>query len=63
MWFIEEFYISLIFYKGDYCTMSAKIIIKQRNNRAKISSNSQDSTYLLIDKPYYVDGMRYKVDI
>ncbi|HJT46773.1 MAG TPA: hypothetical protein VJ729_01225 [Nitrososphaeraceae archaeon] len=42
--------------------MSAKIFTKQRNDLAKISS-SHGSASLLIYKAYYVDGVRYKVDL
>ena len=59
---IKEFYISLIFYKEYHCVMGAKIFTKQRNDLAKISS-SRGSASLLIDKRYYVDGVRYKVEL
>jgi hypothetical protein len=60
---IEEFYISLIFYKAYHCLMNAKIFTKQTNDLAKISRSSPGNASLLIDKPNYVDGVRYKVEL
>jgi hypothetical protein len=43
--------------------MTSNIVIKQKHNEEKkILSNGSDSVYSLIDKPYYVDAVRYKVD-
>ena len=43
--------------------MNSKIVIKEKNiQEKKIYSNRSDSVYSLIDKPYYVDAMRYKVE-
>jgi hypothetical protein len=42
--------------------MTSNIVIKKENGTKKISLNRSDSFYSLIDKPYYVDAMHYKVD-
>jgi hypothetical protein len=38
--------------------MTSNIVIKKENDTKKIS----DSFYSLIDKPYYIEAMYYKVD-
>ena len=43
--------------------MSHNIVIKQKNmQETKTSGNRSDTVYSLIDKPYYVDAIRYKVE-
>ena len=43
--------------------MSHNIVIKQKNiQETKRSANRSDAVYPLIDKPYYVDAIRYKVE-
>ena len=42
--------------------MSNNIVIRQGHlKQRKTSSNRSDTVYSLIDKPYYVDAIRYKV--
>ena len=42
--------------------MTNNIVIKKENGSRKTSSNRSDSFYSLIDKPYYVEAIHYKVD-
>jgi hypothetical protein len=42
--------------------MTSNIVIKKENDTKKISLNRSDSFYSLIDKPYYIEAMYYKVD-
>jgi hypothetical protein len=45
--------------------MITNILIKKRHDEIttkRITSNDKDSIYSLVDKPYYVDGLLYKVD-
>ena len=42
--------------------MTNNIVIKQKHNEdKKMLSNRSESVYSLVDKPYYVDAVRYKV--
>ena len=52
----------LIFYRIDYETMSTSILIKKDETPRRKSSFDVTSLYSLVDKAYYVDGLRYKVD-
>ena len=42
--------------------MSSNIVIKKEKDTKKTSSRRSDSFYSLIDKPYYVESMHYKLD-
>jgi hypothetical protein len=42
--------------------MNSNIVIRKENDAKKIASGTPDSFYSLIDKPYYVEAMHYKVD-
>ena len=43
--------------------MASNIVIKQKNIKGKkILTKRSESVYSLIDKPYYVDAVRYKVE-
>jgi hypothetical protein len=42
--------------------MNSNIVSEKENDAKKIASITQDSFYSLIDKPYYVEAMHYKVD-
>jgi len=55
---------TLIFDRRMYETMITNILIKKGDERITKRSTSFDmeSIYSLVDKPYYVDELRYKVD-
>ena len=56
---------TLISDRSIYETMITNILIKKRHDEITtkgITSNDKDSIYSLVDKPYYVDGLLYKVD-
>ena len=42
--------------------MTSNIILKGQNNDKKRLYSESDSIYSLVDKPYYVEAMLYKVD-
>jgi hypothetical protein len=55
---------TLIFGRSIYETMITNILIKKGDERINKRNTSFDSEsiYSLVDKPYYVDELRYKVD-
>jgi hypothetical protein len=55
---------TLIFDRSIYETMITNILIKKVDERITKTSTSfnSESIYSLVDKPYYVDELRYKVD-
>jgi hypothetical protein len=55
---------TLIFDRSIYETMITNILIKKGDERITKTSTSFDreSIYSLVDKPYYVDELHYKVD-
>jgi hypothetical protein len=57
-----DFQDRLIFYRIYYETMSTSILIEKDETPRRKSSFDVTSLYSLVDKAYYVDGLRYKVD-
>ena len=55
---------TLIFDRSMYEIMITNILIRKGNEKItkKNTSFDRESIYSLIDKPYYVDELRYKVD-
>lgn len=61
-WAYIDFKDRLIFYRIYYETMSTSILIEKDETPRRKSSFDASSLYSLVDKAYYVDGLRYKVD-
>jgi hypothetical protein len=61
---LDKSYISLIFYKGNLSTMNSNIVIKKQRASERRSSPAQrsESFYSLVDKPYYVEAIHYKMN-
>lgn len=57
-----DFQDRLIFYRIYYETMSTSILIEKDETPRRKSSFDAASLYSLVDKAYYVDELRYKVD-
>jgi len=54
---------TLIFYEFIYDTMNTSILIEEAESiQLAKSCPDEDLVYSLVDKPYYVDSIRYKVD-